>query len=64
MRLAAGGAPVAVKRRTVEPVNKVKILPVEPRENEMFKIYLLRYVSIIPLCEERLAECDTLKRRL
>jgi hypothetical protein len=28
MRLAAGGAPVAVKRRTVEPVNKVKILPV------------------------------------
>jgi hypothetical protein len=28
MRLAAGGVPVAVKRRAVEPVNKVKILPV------------------------------------
>jgi hypothetical protein len=26
--LAAGGAPVAVKRRAVEPVNKVKVLPV------------------------------------
>jgi hypothetical protein len=29
MRLAAGDAPVAVKRWTVEPVNKVKILPVD-----------------------------------
>jgi hypothetical protein len=28
MRLAASGAPVAMKRRAVEPVNKVKILPV------------------------------------
>jgi hypothetical protein len=28
MRLAACGTPVAVKRRAVEPVNKVKILPV------------------------------------
>jgi hypothetical protein len=28
MRLAAGGAPVAVKRRAVKPVNNVKILPV------------------------------------
>jgi hypothetical protein len=28
MRLAAGGATVAVKRRAVELVNKVKILPV------------------------------------
>jgi hypothetical protein len=28
MRLAAGGAPAAVKRRAVEPVKKVKILPV------------------------------------
>jgi hypothetical protein len=28
MRLAAGGAPVALKRRAVEPVNKAKILPV------------------------------------
>jgi hypothetical protein len=28
MRLSAGGAPVAVKRRVVEPANKVKILPV------------------------------------
>jgi hypothetical protein len=27
MRLAAGGALVAVKRTAVEPVNKVKILP-------------------------------------
>jgi hypothetical protein len=26
MRLAANGAPVAVKSRAVEPVNKVKIL--------------------------------------
>jgi hypothetical protein len=26
--LAASGAPVAVKRRTVEPVNKEKIIPV------------------------------------
>jgi hypothetical protein len=26
--LAAGGAPVAVKRRAVEPVNKIKIHPV------------------------------------
>jgi hypothetical protein len=29
MRLAASGAPAAVKRRAVVPVNKVKILPVE-----------------------------------
>jgi hypothetical protein len=29
MRLAASGASVAVKRRAVEPVNKVKILPAE-----------------------------------
>jgi hypothetical protein len=28
MRVAASGAPVAVKRRAVEPVNKVKVLPV------------------------------------
>jgi hypothetical protein len=28
MRLAAGGKPVAVKRRAVEPVNKLKIFPV------------------------------------
>jgi hypothetical protein len=28
MRLAAGGAPIAVKRRTMEAVNKLKILPV------------------------------------
>jgi hypothetical protein len=28
MRLAAGGVPVDVKRRAVEPVNNVKILPV------------------------------------
>jgi hypothetical protein len=28
MRLAAGDASVAVKLRAVEPVNKVKILPV------------------------------------
>jgi hypothetical protein len=28
MRLAAGGEPVAVERRAVEPGNKVKILPV------------------------------------
>jgi hypothetical protein len=28
MRLAADDAPVAVKRRAVEPINKVKILPV------------------------------------
>jgi hypothetical protein len=28
MGLAASGAPVAVNRRAVEPVNKVKILPV------------------------------------
>jgi hypothetical protein len=28
MRLTAIGAPVAVKHRTVEPVNKVRILPV------------------------------------
>jgi hypothetical protein len=28
MRLAVGDAPVAVKRRTMEPVNKGKILPV------------------------------------
>jgi hypothetical protein len=27
MCLTAGGAPVAVKRRVMEPVNKVKILP-------------------------------------
>jgi hypothetical protein len=27
MRFAAGDAPVAVKLRVVEPVNKVKILP-------------------------------------
>jgi hypothetical protein len=29
MRLAAGDAPIAVKRRAVEPANKVKILPVD-----------------------------------
>jgi hypothetical protein len=29
MRLAAGGAPLAVKRKAVEPVNKVKILLVD-----------------------------------
>jgi hypothetical protein len=29
MRLAAGGAPIAVKRRAVEISNKVKILPVQ-----------------------------------
>jgi hypothetical protein len=29
MRLAASGAPAAVKRRAVELVNKVKILPVK-----------------------------------
>jgi hypothetical protein len=29
MRLAARDAPVAVKSRAVEPVNKVKIIPVE-----------------------------------
>jgi hypothetical protein len=29
MRLTASGAPVAMKRRAVEPVNKVKILPVQ-----------------------------------
>jgi hypothetical protein len=28
MRLAAGGAPVAEKRRVIEQVNKVKTLPV------------------------------------
>jgi hypothetical protein len=28
MHIAESGASVAVKRRTVEPVNKVKILPV------------------------------------
>jgi hypothetical protein len=28
LNLAASSAPVAVKRRAVEPVNKVKILPV------------------------------------
>jgi hypothetical protein len=28
MRFAASGAPVAVKRKAVEPVDKVKILPV------------------------------------
>jgi hypothetical protein len=28
MRLAASGTPVAVNRRAVEPVNKVKIFPV------------------------------------
>jgi hypothetical protein len=28
MRLAASGAPVAVKRRAVELVNKIKLLPV------------------------------------
>jgi hypothetical protein len=28
MSLAAGGTPVAMKRRAVEPVNKAKILPV------------------------------------
>jgi hypothetical protein len=28
MPLAASGAPVAAKRRTVEPVNKIKVLPV------------------------------------
>jgi hypothetical protein len=29
MRPAAGGAPVAVKRMAMGPVNKVKILPVQ-----------------------------------
>jgi hypothetical protein len=29
MRLAAGGAPVSVRRRAVEAVNKVKLLPVQ-----------------------------------
>jgi hypothetical protein len=33
MRLAAGGVPVAVKRRAVEPVNKIKILPVQDDVN-------------------------------
>jgi hypothetical protein len=28
MRLTAGGAPNAVKHKAMEPVNKVKILPV------------------------------------
>jgi hypothetical protein len=28
MHLAAGGAPIAVKHRAVEPVNKVKMHPV------------------------------------
>jgi hypothetical protein len=28
MRLAAGGAPVVMKGRALEPLNKVKILPV------------------------------------
>jgi hypothetical protein len=30
MHLAAGGEPVTVNRRAMEPVNKVKILPVYP----------------------------------
>jgi hypothetical protein len=29
MPLAASGPPVAVKRRAVEPVNKIKILSIE-----------------------------------
>jgi hypothetical protein len=28
MCLASGGAPVAVKRRAMEPVKKIKIIPV------------------------------------
>jgi hypothetical protein len=32
MRLAAGGALVAVKHIAVEPVNKVKIVPVENKD--------------------------------
>jgi hypothetical protein len=30
MHLAESGAPAAMKRRSMEPVNKVKILPVLP----------------------------------
>jgi hypothetical protein len=33
MRLAGSGTPAAVKRRTVEAVNKVKILPVQAIRN-------------------------------
>jgi hypothetical protein len=42
MHLAAGGAPVAVERRAVEPVYKVKILPV----SFFLTLLMLAFISI------------------
>jgi hypothetical protein len=44
MRHAAGGCPVAVKRRAMEPVNKVKILPVLGGNTIIF-LFLVRWNS-------------------
>jgi hypothetical protein len=40
MRLVASGVPVAVKRRAIEPTNKVKILHVHNDDDELLKFIL------------------------
>lgn len=45
MRLAAGGAQVAVKRRIVESVNKVKILPVHHLLILINTVWLLKVLN-------------------
>lgn len=56
MRLSASNVPASMERRTVEPVNKVKILPVycilsenEPRQIRLLYI-IIKYAYLV--CNE------------
>jgi hypothetical protein len=59
MRLAASGAPVAAKRRAVEPVNKVNILPL----HTSIYIYILG-VGIAQTVKRRATSWTAMVRKL
>jgi hypothetical protein len=46
MRLAAGGAQVAVKRRVMESINKVKILPVHQLLILIGTVWMLKVLNV------------------